>query len=120
MSLYETVANEGEIMEDIKKKPPSCFIDEDLARDIAHFESLSEPELDAYLAAQGIDTEETVKAVLDLVKAKLDEWRDRGLLHAQAFLVLAIAVATVNHFRQSSQRGECAVIGVCKRSILTE
>ncbi|MEA2328429.1 MAG: hypothetical protein QOE68_3388 [Thermoanaerobaculia bacterium] len=72
--------------DDEKRKPPLCF-DDDLDHDITHFESLSEPDLDAYLTAHDIATDETVKAVQKIVKDKLDEWRDRGLLHGETLVV---------------------------------
>lgn len=68
------------------KKPSGFVSSDDLDRDIAFFESMSEEEIDKQLALYGVDAEETVQAVLDLVHAKLEEWRHRGLLHAKAVL----------------------------------
>lgn len=98
----------GFVMNEIRKKPPSCPVADELDRDIAHFESLSEEALDAHLAAEGIQTEETVKAVQELVKAKLDDWRDRGLLHAEALLAISLVVSAVNYLMcRSSLRISC-------------
>jgi hypothetical protein len=74
------------------KKPSGFVSSDDLDRDIAQFESMSEEEIDKQLALYGVDAEETVQAVLDLVHAKLEEWRHRGLLHAKAILMFCAAV----------------------------
>jgi hypothetical protein len=73
-------------MRDPKRKRTTGSFDDDLENDIAHFEAMSESDLNAYLAAKGIKTAETVDTVQKLVQAKLDEWRDRGLLHRQALV----------------------------------
>lgn len=73
-------------MRDPKRKRTSGSVDDDLEKDIVHFEAMSESDLNAYLAAKRIRTDETVDTVQKLVQAKLDEWRDRGLLHRQTLV----------------------------------
>ena len=75
------VCNGGVIvMRDVDDKSPSRISDDDLEQDIARFAAMSESEIDAYLVAHGIHTEDAVEAVQKLVREKLDEWRAQGLI----------------------------------------
>ena len=48
--------------------------DEELERDIARFEQMSEQEVDEELARMKVDAAPTVSHVLAIVKAKMTEW----------------------------------------------
>ncbi len=66
------------VMRDMDDKSPSHNSDDDLEQDIARFAAMTESEIDEYLAAHGVHTEDTVEAVQKLVRDKLDEWRAQG------------------------------------------
>jgi hypothetical protein len=85
----------GETIMTVKKKPSGFVPFDDLDRDIAFYESMSEEEINQELARQGVDADETVNAVLDLVHAKLEEWRHRGLLHPKAVLMFCAVLYAV-------------------------
>jgi hypothetical protein len=59
---------------------PGDLDDEELERDIARFERMSEQEVDDELARMKVDAAPTVSHVLAIVKTKMTEW-NRLRLH---------------------------------------
>ena len=68
------------VVDEEKRRPPLRYSDDELDREIARYESMPEALIDAELANAGIDIDEIVQAVHELVRTKLDEWRHRRIL----------------------------------------
>lgn len=62
-------------MVEFNNRRPGHDEHEDIAGDIARFESMSSAEIDAQLAKYGIDPAQTIASVTAIVRAKLAEYR---------------------------------------------
>jgi hypothetical protein len=65
----------GGSMVEFNNRHPGHDEHEDIAGDIARFESMSSAEIDAQLAKYGIDPAQTIAVVTEIVRAKLAEYR---------------------------------------------
>lgn len=118
MSSVSQIQPWGETIMTVKKNPSGFVPSDDLDRDIAFYESMSEEEIDKELARHGVDAEETVNAVLDLVHEKLEEWRHRGLLHPKAVLMIFAAFLACRSMRMVSIQRIAAVTADWLRSLI--
>ena len=59
-------------MVDEKRRPPLCAADDDLEREIERYALMPEWQVDEELAIAGINVEETLQTVHDLVQKKLE------------------------------------------------